>query len=276
MNNFLCDGPHMVSHYLKKSAFSTIKEDDEPNKVSMRLGSIMRYVEAKRIKRNEKKQMKRRGSQEERVDICGHQYCKSRKSAIIDTGASNFFISEKVMGVKLQIDQWKGKKGFEVTHLDDYDFVLSLNFIDKINALLIPFVDYICILDTRQQQCVMSSATKTPLEMLEGHNIDMKPIELSVGLPPMREVGCASNFEGKMVMQTGQWDRVNATSEAYKPKLTARLKVNPMFNVVMPKPICTDQEDPNQGKHKLRQMFRDVKLSNRESSWESSEALKPF
>ncbi|KAH1107862.1 hypothetical protein J1N35_011630 [Gossypium stocksii] len=47
------------------------------------------------------------------------------------------------------------------------------------------------------------SATKTPLEMLEGRKIDMKPIKLSVGLPPKRKVGCALDFGGKVVMQTG-------------------------------------------------------------------------
>ncbi|KAA3480872.1 reverse transcriptase [Gossypium australe] len=54
------------------------------------------------------------------------------------------------------IDQlWKGKKYFEVIHLDDYDYVLILIFLDKINALLVSFEDCMFILDTRQQQCVV-------------------------------------------------------------------------------------------------------------------------
>ncbi|KAK5819273.1 hypothetical protein PVK06_024250 [Gossypium arboreum] len=53
--------------------------------------------------------------------------------------------------VKLRIGQWKGKEDFEVIHFDDYDFILGLNFLNKINALLVPFVDCICILDTHQQ-----------------------------------------------------------------------------------------------------------------------------
>lgn len=110
--------------------------------------------------------------------------------------------------------------------MDDYDFIPGLNFIDKIISLFIPFIDYICILDTRKQQCLMLvsrdmrgetnvlsaiqlvenvhygnnidlvdwSAKETTLEMLEGQQTDIKPIELSVGLPPKKEVGCASDF----------------------------------------------------------------------------------
>ncbi|KAH1046644.1 hypothetical protein J1N35_037428 [Gossypium stocksii] len=41
------------------------------------------------------------------------------------------------------------------------------------------------------------SAMKTPLKMLEIQKIDVKPIEVSVRLPPMREVGCASDLGEK-------------------------------------------------------------------------------
>ncbi|MBA0683543.1 hypothetical protein Goari_025192 [Gossypium aridum] len=100
-----------------------------------------------------------------------------RKSAFVDTGASDLFISKKVVGklnllvikatkkikmvnfnefpivgvaqgVEQQIGPWKGKDDFSVIHLDDYNFVLGLNFLEKINALLVPLHDPICILDT--------------------------------------------------------------------------------------------------------------------------------
>ncbi|KAK5817382.1 hypothetical protein PVK06_022306 [Gossypium arboreum] len=150
----------------------------------------------------------------------------SQEKCFCQYGISDLFISEKVVGklgllvsklakkidtvnskkvstmreaqrVKLQIDKWKDED-FKVIHLDDYDFVLDLNFLNNINPLLVPFTD--CILDTRQQQCIVSmsrdtrngtivlsaiqlakdvlcggnidfpdrSATKTSLEMLEG------------------------------------------------------------------------------------------------------------
>ncbi|KAH1063036.1 hypothetical protein J1N35_028023 [Gossypium stocksii] len=105
--------------------------------------------------------------------------------ALIDMGASDLFILKRVVsklglsvskltkklktvnskevptmevtqGVELQTSQWKGKEDFEVIHLDDYDFVLVLNFLDKINALLVPFAACICILDTHKRQCAVS------------------------------------------------------------------------------------------------------------------------
>lgn len=45
----------MVRDYTKKSVLSTIKVDDEPDRTSMRLGSIVHSVEAKRVRENEKK-----------------------------------------------------------------------------------------------------------------------------------------------------------------------------------------------------------------------------
>ncbi|PPS06518.1 hypothetical protein GOBAR_AA14139 [Gossypium barbadense] len=97
-----------------------------------------------------------------------------KRSALIDTGASDLFISEKTTkkldlsirksnkkintvnseeaptvgvahNVELQIGEWKGKKDFEVIHLDDYDYVLGLNFLDKIQTVLFPWADKIYI-----------------------------------------------------------------------------------------------------------------------------------
>ncbi|MBA0829514.1 hypothetical protein Goarm_014118 [Gossypium armourianum] len=90
------------------------------------------------------------------INIAGQKW-----SALVDMGASDLFILEKavkklglsirksnkkiktvnskeapivrvVRNVELQMDEWKGKKEFEVIHLDDYDYVLGLNFLDKI------------------------------------------------------------------------------------------------------------------------------------------------
>ncbi|MBA0879402.1 hypothetical protein Goshw_000231 [Gossypium schwendimanii] len=85
-------------------------------------------------------------------------------------------------------------------------------------------------------ESVYRSALAAPLEMLEGRKIDMNPVDLLVGLPPMRDVGCASNFGGTVMIQNGQLKRVKATSErvnrgAYKLELEGKFKVNPMFNM---------------------------------------------
>ncbi|KAH1072376.1 hypothetical protein J1N35_024704 [Gossypium stocksii] len=57
------------------------------------------------------------------------------------------------------------------------------------------------------------TAKEAPLEMLVGHETNMKHVELAVKLPLMREVSCASAFGGKVVMQTGKLGQVNITSE---------------------------------------------------------------
>ncbi|KAH1046592.1 hypothetical protein J1N35_037376 [Gossypium stocksii] len=43
-------------------------------------------------------------------------------------------------GMELQIRGWKGKEDFEVIQLDDYDFVLGLNFIYRIKVDIFPLL----------------------------------------------------------------------------------------------------------------------------------------
>ncbi|KAH1082109.1 hypothetical protein J1N35_021870 [Gossypium stocksii] len=188
---------------------------------------------------------RQRGIASRKVDVYGHQHRKPKGNK--STNKIKTINSKEVLtvgitqGIELQIGQWKGKKGFEVIHLDDYDFVLGLNFLDKINALLVPFTSCICILDVRQRQYIVSvsrdwkggikvlltiqlvedvhcgkniglvdrNATKTLLEMLEVWQIDMKLVELSVGLPPMKEMCCTLDFVGKVMMQIVQLKQVN-------------------------------------------------------------------
>ncbi|KAH1081775.1 hypothetical protein J1N35_021536, partial [Gossypium stocksii] len=74
---------------------------------------------------------------------------------------------------------------------------------------------------------VVRSVKETPLEMLEVWQIDGKPIELLVGLPPMREC-----FEA-------------GKARAYKPELAGKLKINSIFNMGTSKPICVNQGNPD-------------------------------
>lgn len=104
-------------------------------------------------------------------------------SALVDTGASNLFISEegaKKLGlrvektkgrlktvnseevptcgiardVSIRMGQWSGKEIVEVIPLDDYAFVIGMDFLDRIDALILPFADCICILDAGCQ-CIV-------------------------------------------------------------------------------------------------------------------------
>ncbi|MFQ6640877.1 hypothetical protein Gotur_014327 [Gossypium turneri] len=54
------------------------------------------------------------------------------------------------------------------------------------------------------------SAKETVLEMLRVQQIDTEPIELSIGVLPMREMGYSLKFMGKEVMHTKQLNKVNA------------------------------------------------------------------
>ena len=77
----------------------------------------------------------------------------------------------------LQLGDWKGKETIEVIPLDDYDCVFGLNFLDWINALLVPFVDCICILDARYQ-CIV------PVNREMGAKAKMlSAIQLAKGVP---------------------------------------------------------------------------------------------
>lgn len=51
-------------------------------------------------------------------------------------------------GMELHIGQWKNKETIDVIPLDGYDFVVGLGFLERIKALVVPFADCICILDT--------------------------------------------------------------------------------------------------------------------------------
>lgn len=71
--------------------------------------------------------------------------------------------------------------------MDDYNIFLGLNFLDKINILLVPFADYMCIFNIQQQCVVLKSRDmrggmkETYKKMLEKQKIDMKPMKLLDG-----------------------------------------------------------------------------------------------
>ncbi|KAK5820414.1 hypothetical protein PVK06_025461 [Gossypium arboreum] len=124
---------------------------------------------------------------------------------------------EVAQGVELHIDQWKGKEDFEI------------------NALLVPFVDYICILDTRQQQCVVPVSQDIR---------DRTNIFLAIQLAEDVHEGINIDLDTGALSKVLKW----VSQGAYKPKLAAKLKVKSISNVSVPKPNCADQWDPNRGK----------------------------
>ncbi|KAG8498201.1 hypothetical protein CXB51_006628 [Gossypium anomalum] len=265
---FLCQGPHMLRKCPKRSMMSVIQKKDEPKEEA-------KPIEGKPSRVNSmvlipKTRNDRGGLMFVDINIAGQ-----KRSALIDTGASDLFISEKATkklglsirksnkkiktvnseeaptvgvarNVELQIGEWKGKEDFEVIQLDDYDYVLGLNFLDRIQTVLFPWADEIHIVtgplskivvpvhrDMKVGTKVLSSiqlvedasygrsinsteqdATKAPSEKLVERESDMRPVEPTVELPPLRKVDGASDFVGKEAMQK-QSKRVNAASKVH-------------------------------------------------------------
>ena len=116
------------------------------------------------------------------------QVAGKKLNALIDTGASHLFIStlaanklklsvEKTKtwlktvnskevptvgvakGVDLQIGSWQGKESIEVVSLDDFEFVIGMEFLDKIDALIVPRSNCLCVLHEKSQ-CVIPITRK--------------------------------------------------------------------------------------------------------------------
>ncbi|KAI5347847.1 hypothetical protein L3X38_000734 [Prunus dulcis] len=58
-------------------------------------------------------------------------------------------------GVELHITTWKGVVDFSVISIDDYDVVLGMEFMDKVNAFLIPFYNTMCIAQGGTMPCMV-------------------------------------------------------------------------------------------------------------------------
>lgn len=265
MKCFLCQGPHMARKCPNKVMISA-KNDEPKEEAKPTEGNTSKINSMVLIpgKRNEN------GLMFVDINIAGQ-----KRSALIDTGASDLFMSEKaakklglsirksnkkikvatsekaptvgvVRDVEIQIGKWKSKEEFEVIQLSDYDFVLGLNFLVRIQATLQLGADQIHIAtgpstksivpvhrDVKVGTKVLSSiqlvedvsygrniksakrnATKASSEVLVAQGTDMKPAGSTVELTPLGKVGCASGFKEKGAMQ-GQSRRVNATSKVH-------------------------------------------------------------
>lgn len=107
----------------------------------------------------------------------------TKMSALIDTGASDLLVleeaakklnlrvekkdewlkmvnSEKVpthgfaKDVEFTMGSWRRQENIDVVPLDDYDMIIELGFIEWINAMVVPAMDCMYILDPRSQ-CVI-------------------------------------------------------------------------------------------------------------------------
>ncbi|MBA0737295.1 hypothetical protein Gogos_010765 [Gossypium gossypioides] len=135
----------------------------------------MELVERKTLRVNSMVLISKKRDENEGLMFVDINIAGQKRSALVDMGALDLFILEKtakklgllikksnrkikminseeaptvgvVRNVELQIDKWKGKEEFEVIKLDDYDYVLGLNFLDRIHAALYPWADQIHII----------------------------------------------------------------------------------------------------------------------------------
>ncbi|PKI55640.1 hypothetical protein CRG98_023951 [Punica granatum] len=152
---FLCDGPHMAQECPTEAKLAALVKANKEKEKETQLGSlrILSSITTKKANRS-------KGLMFADVEIIGKVF-----SALMDTGASNVFISEegaKKLGlhfertraqlkmvnskevptcsvskdVDIRIRQWSEMETIEVIPPDDYDLVMGMDFIDKIDALL--------------------------------------------------------------------------------------------------------------------------------------------
>ncbi|MFQ6651654.1 hypothetical protein Gotur_023892 [Gossypium turneri] len=136
----------------KVSSISAIKRNDEPEEV--------KPIEKKTWTVNSMVLIPKKRNGGEGLMFVDISIAGQKRSALVDIGASDLFISKKAMGkpvrdVELQIDEWKGKEKFAVIQLDNYDYVLGLNFFDRIQASLHPWANQIHIVTGMLSKIIM-------------------------------------------------------------------------------------------------------------------------
>ncbi|KAE8674455.1 cytochrome P450 78A7-like [Hibiscus syriacus] len=124
---FNCGGNHMKRDCPQLVKVAAIKENDGVESETLKLGSILSTMEVK-------KGRKKKGLMYVDITVA----CKKMSA----------------LGIELTIRGWSGKEAIKVIPLDDFDFVLGLSFLDRINAFPVPFADCLCILDPKKQ-CII-------------------------------------------------------------------------------------------------------------------------
>ncbi|KAK5785550.1 hypothetical protein PVK06_040146 [Gossypium arboreum] len=242
MKCFLCQGPHRMSVCPKKAAFHAMEAREEVEDDTKSLNSILGGVEEKSSN----------GLIFVDIIVAGR-----RLNALVDTGASDLFMSKEMAkelglkieedsgriktvnsesipitgvakGVELKLGEWTGKATIKVIPLDDYNFVVGLSLLDRLNVDIHPSENYMTISDANQRYMVrmkrkgsMEGKTLSAIQFAKGvrrnevsylstlrDNMgdkfevkipkeverllksfqDVMPIELPKRLPPKREV----------------------------------------------------------------------------------------
>ncbi|XP_039013228.1 uncharacterized protein LOC120142797 [Hibiscus syriacus] len=184
---FLCNGPHRVAECPQRSAFNamvaTTKDGERVNAPMgdtelepARMGSI-RFITALQSQLSNLRKEPERGLMYVDISVNG----KTSK-ALVDTGATDTFISPEeaercklivtkevgqmkavnstasmicggVKRVSIKLGSWEGSVDFTVSHMDDFDVVLGLDFM--MAAQVIPVPASSCLMFIGEQPCVV-------------------------------------------------------------------------------------------------------------------------
>ncbi|KAE8687867.1 Detected protein of unknown function [Hibiscus syriacus] len=193
-------GNHMKRDCPQLVKVAAIKENDGEENETLKFGSIISSMEIK-------KGRKKKGLIHVDITVVGQ-----KMSALVDTGASELFLSEQAAkkldlrvektsgfiktvnsnevpivgearGIKLSIGGWTEKESIKVIPLDDFDFVIGISFLDRINVFPLPFADCLVICDPKHQ-CIVPVSRESRADA----KMDVMPTELLKCLPPKSEV----------------------------------------------------------------------------------------
>ena len=172
---FLCSGPHTTKNCPDRMKLNAILNgpDVSDGEEPLRMGSMRLCAMT----------AKQRGQRAKGLMFVDVVLAGTKMSALVDTGASSLFLADRTArklglkvvrkagsiktvnsrevsisglahGVDVRLGGWSGKETVTVVPMDDYDVVLGLDFLVRIKAMLIPYADYLCILDPRCQRLV--------------------------------------------------------------------------------------------------------------------------
>ncbi|XP_047308809.1 protein ARABIDILLO 1-like [Impatiens glandulifera] len=145
---FFCEGPHKARKCPMKNKLSSLMEEQERLHDEACLGSLnlISFVTANF---DEPKSAKK-GQLFVETKVRNHIF-----NALLDTGANNNFLEVKEarrLGIRYTKEQgWlkvvNSAPNFSIIDMDDYKMVLGIKFLDKVNVILLPSSNMMCILD---------------------------------------------------------------------------------------------------------------------------------
>ncbi|KAE8657632.1 hypothetical protein F3Y22_tig00116984pilonHSYRG00043 [Hibiscus syriacus] len=145
-----CKGQgHLAMDCPKKNKLSAIKEKDGDESETLKLGSILSTMEIKKVDTGASELF-----MSEPIAKKLGLHVEKANGSIKTMNAKEVPIAGVAKGIELTVGGWFGRETIKVIPLDDFDFVLGLSFLDRINAFPVPFADCLCILD-QKQQCIV-------------------------------------------------------------------------------------------------------------------------